>query len=221
VQIVYSSHRGSREIEHLGSAHSGAEVELLKAAAQQRLAAGQGELDLRLSAAAPGGPLSITSSRMGHLLAALAHGYRVLGSPRAGTGCSGSWCWPGSSSPPASCTADGCWKRPVWCRRRIQPSTGGCGPMPPAPGGRSCRRRAPRGLRHRHGYAGAIHRGLPAHIPHARPGVPRSSCPDQVRTAPGPCPPDLSRSAFKGRSDAGSSRTPLRHARRIRAIWQY
>jgi hypothetical protein len=67
VQIVYSSHRGSREIEHLGAAHSGAEVELLKAAAQQRLAAGQGELDLGLSAAAPGGPLPVTSSRMGHL----------------------------------------------------------------------------------------------------------------------------------------------------------
>jgi len=79
VQIVYSSHRGSREIEHLGSAHSGAEVELLKAAARQRLAAGQGELDLGLEAGAPGGPLPITSSRMGHLLDALTHGYRVLG----------------------------------------------------------------------------------------------------------------------------------------------
>ncbi len=35
VQIVYSSHRGSREIEHLGSAHDGAELELLKAVAWQ------------------------------------------------------------------------------------------------------------------------------------------------------------------------------------------
>ena len=49
VQIVYSSHRGSRDIEHLGLARSGAEVELLKAAARQRLAAGQGELDLGLA----------------------------------------------------------------------------------------------------------------------------------------------------------------------------
>jgi hypothetical protein len=56
VQIVYSSRRGSREIEHLGSAHSGAEVELLKAAARQRLAAGQGELELGLGVGAPGGP---------------------------------------------------------------------------------------------------------------------------------------------------------------------
>ena len=54
-------------VEHLGSAHSGAEVELLKAVARQRLAAGQGELDLGLAAGAPGGPLPITASRMGHL----------------------------------------------------------------------------------------------------------------------------------------------------------
>jgi hypothetical protein len=79
VQIVYSSRRGSREIEHLGSAHDAAQVELLKAAAWQRLAAGQGELDLGLETGAPGGPLPITASRMGHLLGALAHGYRMLG----------------------------------------------------------------------------------------------------------------------------------------------
>jgi hypothetical protein len=86
VQIVYSSRRGSREIEHPGSAHSGAEVELLKAAARQRLAAGQGELDLGLTVGAPGGPLPIIASRMGHLLDALEHGYRVLGSGRAAGG---------------------------------------------------------------------------------------------------------------------------------------
>ena len=44
VQIVYSSHRGSREIEHIGSAHDDAELELLKAAARQRLAAGRASL---------------------------------------------------------------------------------------------------------------------------------------------------------------------------------
>jgi hypothetical protein len=46
VQIVHSSRRGSRSIEHLGSAHDDAGVEALKAAAPQRLAAGQAELDL-------------------------------------------------------------------------------------------------------------------------------------------------------------------------------
>jgi hypothetical protein len=45
VQIVHSSRHGSRDIEHRGSAHDDVEVELLKAAGRQRLAAGQGELD--------------------------------------------------------------------------------------------------------------------------------------------------------------------------------
>ena len=46
VQIVYSSYRESPDIEHIGSAHDDVELELLKAVARQRLAAGQGELDL-------------------------------------------------------------------------------------------------------------------------------------------------------------------------------
>jgi hypothetical protein len=41
VQIVYSFHRGSRQIGHAGSAHGEAELELLKAAARQKLGAGQ------------------------------------------------------------------------------------------------------------------------------------------------------------------------------------
>jgi hypothetical protein len=87
VQIVYSSRRGSREIDHLGSAHSNAEVELLKAAARQRLAAGQGELDLGLQPDADGGgPLPITSSRMEHLWDALNRAYAVLGLQEAAGG---------------------------------------------------------------------------------------------------------------------------------------
>jgi hypothetical protein len=38
VQIVYSCHRGSRQIEHIGSAHDDAELELLKAVARPRAA---------------------------------------------------------------------------------------------------------------------------------------------------------------------------------------
>jgi hypothetical protein len=57
VQIVHSSHRGSQDIERLGSARTAAEVELRKAAGRQKLAAGQGELDLGLQTGAPGGPL--------------------------------------------------------------------------------------------------------------------------------------------------------------------
>jgi Transposase DDE domain len=86
VQIVYSWHRGSRQIEHIGSAHDAAGLELLKAAARQRLAGGQGELDLGLDAGAAGGPLPITASRMGCLADALEHAYRVLGFDQASGG---------------------------------------------------------------------------------------------------------------------------------------
>lgn len=84
VQIVHSSRRGSRDIEHVGSAHDDAELELLKAAA------GQGELDLGLDDAdqtgKAGGPLPITSSRMGHLWDALSRAYDVLGFDAAADG---------------------------------------------------------------------------------------------------------------------------------------
>ena len=86
VQIVHSFHRGSRDIEHIGSAHDDAGLELLKAAARQRLAAGQGELDLGLDAGAAGGPLPVTSSRMGCLLGALSRAYDVLGFDAAAGG---------------------------------------------------------------------------------------------------------------------------------------
>jgi len=80
VQIVWSSRRGSRSIEHLGSAHDDGELEALRAAARQRLAAGQGELDLGLAVGtSPGGPLEIASSRMGHLHDALCRAYDLLG----------------------------------------------------------------------------------------------------------------------------------------------
>jgi len=71
VPIVHFSRSGSRDIEHLGSAHDEAELEALRAVARQRIAEGQAELDLGLGAAAGSGPLPITSSRMGHLWDAL------------------------------------------------------------------------------------------------------------------------------------------------------
>ena len=89
VQIVYSSRRGSREIEHLGSAHTGEQVEALKAVALQRIAAGQQQLDLGLevaAVAAAGGPLEITGSRMGHLWDALSRAYDALGFDDAAAG---------------------------------------------------------------------------------------------------------------------------------------
>jgi Transposase DDE domain len=87
VQIVYSSRKGSRDIEHIGSAHDDVELELLKTVARQRLAAGQGELDLGLDAPpAGGGPLPITASRMGHLWDALGRAYDWLGFADAAEG---------------------------------------------------------------------------------------------------------------------------------------
>jgi hypothetical protein len=99
VQIVWSHHRGSRDIEHIGSARDDAELELLKAAARQRLAAGQGELDLGVDTAAAG-RWAITASRMDCLLDALRRAWDVLGfgKPAAVMRCSAIWYWPGSSS---------------------------------------------------------------------------------------------------------------------------
>ena len=85
VQVVWSSKRGSRDIEHIGSAHDEAELEALRAAAAQRIAAGQMELALGLEAGPPG-PLPITSSRTGHLLDALGRGFQALGLDEAAVG---------------------------------------------------------------------------------------------------------------------------------------
>ena len=80
VQIVWSTRRGSRNIEHLGSAHDDGEVEALKAAARQRLAEGQTTLDLGLgSAAGEGDPLEIVSTTSTPLWESLCVAYRVLG----------------------------------------------------------------------------------------------------------------------------------------------
>jgi hypothetical protein len=86
VQIVHASRRGSRGIEHLGSAHDEQELEALKAAARQRLAAGQGELELGLDSAAASGPLPILGTRLGFLWDALCRAYDALGFGEAAGG---------------------------------------------------------------------------------------------------------------------------------------
>lgn len=67
VQIVWSSRRGSRSIEHVGSAHDAVELAALKPAAAERLAANQAVLDLGVSPPAGSNPLPITSSQMSNL----------------------------------------------------------------------------------------------------------------------------------------------------------
>jgi hypothetical protein len=87
VQIVWSTRRGSRQIEHLGSGHDDGEVEALKAAARQRLAEGQGALDLALNTVGVDGePLEIVASKSSHLWEALCRAYRVLGFDTAAGG---------------------------------------------------------------------------------------------------------------------------------------
>lgn len=87
VQIVHSSRKGSRDIEHVGSAHTDADYEVLLAAARQKLAAGQGELDLGIAPGPQaGGPLPITAARMQYLWEALESAYRALGFDQATAG---------------------------------------------------------------------------------------------------------------------------------------
>jgi hypothetical protein len=86
VQIVHSTRRGARKIEHLGSAHDEAELEALKEAARQRLADGQAEFDLGLDAAPAAGPAEIVSSRTGHLCDALIRAYDSLDFAEAASG---------------------------------------------------------------------------------------------------------------------------------------
>ena len=88
VQIVWSSRRGSRQIEHLGSARDEVQLEVLKAAAAQRLVAGQQSLDLGLErpGVGEGAPLEIVSSCSQHLWEALCRAYRVLGFDAAADG---------------------------------------------------------------------------------------------------------------------------------------
>jgi hypothetical protein len=82
VQIVHSNRRGSREIEHIGSAHTSGEVEVLKTVARQRLHANQDTLDF------DDGQLGddeapIVASQAKHLWETLTTAYQVLGLDRA------------------------------------------------------------------------------------------------------------------------------------------
>jgi hypothetical protein len=82
VQIVHSNRRRSREIEHIGSAHTPAEVEVLKTVARQRLRANQDAFDFddgQVDAAEA--PTVVSQAR--HLWETLTTAYRVLGLDRA------------------------------------------------------------------------------------------------------------------------------------------
>jgi hypothetical protein len=79
VQVVWSNRRGSRQIEHIGSAHGEDELVMLRHVAAERLAAGQAELDLGLAVEPGPRPLPVVGSRAGHLWDALSRAYDSLG----------------------------------------------------------------------------------------------------------------------------------------------
>ena len=85
VQIVHSSRRGARDIEHIGSAHTPQEVEVLKAAARQRLHANQDSLDFGDGRPA-GAALPILSTRSQLLWDTLGLAYSRLGFEAASGG---------------------------------------------------------------------------------------------------------------------------------------
>jgi hypothetical protein len=78
VQIVHANRRGARDIEHIGSAHTPAEVEVLRAVARQRLHAGQDFLDFG-DGRPEGQALPITSTQSKHLWDGLGWVYDRLG----------------------------------------------------------------------------------------------------------------------------------------------
>jgi hypothetical protein len=78
VQIVHSNRRGARDIEHIGSAHTPAEVEMLKAAARQQMHGDQDTLDFGDGRPA-GQALPITATQSKHLWEALGWVYDRLG----------------------------------------------------------------------------------------------------------------------------------------------
>ena len=146
VQVVWSSRRGSREIEHLGSAHDEAELEALKAAAQQRMTAGQQELDLGLGSPGPSGPLPITSSRMSHLVDALERAYRVLGLEDAASGDEvfQHLVLARNIEPASKLDSLRVLEEAELRRRPTAPSSGACRPTRRRSGGSGCRRPARR-----------------------------------------------------------------------------
>ena len=78
VQVVWSNRLGSKRMDHIGSAHTPEDVEILKAVAQQRMAEGQDELDFG-GGQPRGRALTIRGSRAEHLWEALSAGYRAVG----------------------------------------------------------------------------------------------------------------------------------------------
>lgn len=84
VQVVYSEHRGSKKLKHVGSAHNDEDLALLRAKAQQIIEGEQQALDLGIDTTPAGtgstqSPLAVTGERAGYLIDAITGAYRTLG----------------------------------------------------------------------------------------------------------------------------------------------
>lgn len=94
VQIVYSHRGGSRDLDHVGSAHTDAELAALKTEAQRRIQGDQLDLGLDLDPTAEPTqatgtveqPFEVTSQRSGYLLDAIDTAYRDIGLDTAADG---------------------------------------------------------------------------------------------------------------------------------------
>jgi hypothetical protein len=140
VQIVHSSRKGSRDIEHIGSAHTPEDVEVLKAVARQRLHANQDTLDFG-DGRPRGAALPILSTRSQHLWDALEVAYRVLG---LGAGCDHDEVFQAlvlarAVEPTSKLEAIRVLEEIGITPRRIRRSTGGCPPMQPSSGASASR----------------------------------------------------------------------------------
>lgn len=77
VQIVHANRRGSREIEHVGSGHTPAEVEVLRTVARQRLNANQDGFDFD-DGQLPDEEAALVASQARHLWEVLTTAFQVL-----------------------------------------------------------------------------------------------------------------------------------------------
>lgn len=145
VQIVHSNRRGSREIEHVGSAHSRAEVEVLRAAARQRLHAHQDAFDFG-DGRPEGQALPMTSTQSKHLRDALGWAYDRLGLDVAtgGDEVFRQLVLARLVEPTSGSTRSGCWPSSGSARRGIARSSAGSRSMRPTRGAKRWLRHARR-----------------------------------------------------------------------------
>ena len=145
MQIVHSNRRGSRDIEHIGSAHTPEEVEVLKAVARQRLHANQDTLDFgdgRPAGQDAADPVDPVAASVGHVVPGLLRA-GVRRRLRPGRGVPGVGAGPGDRADQQAGHDPGAGRDRRRRTRLSARSTAGCPSMRPSSGGSGSRGRAP------------------------------------------------------------------------------